>query len=320
MSFMDKIDLSVFDFPVELVPVYTRKETDGGALIQHNEVGSALARAVVRTDTGDALGIVGSKWTMARYTDQLYPVLKALDESGLDTGNITVKPSVLENGAMMELEIMFTDRQFDVGTTKGYRPDQPAYYNTSARVGDTVAQVLRFRNSYNGAWSFETSFGGKRLRCLNGVWVLDSIATHRRKHTVNLSVTASVEKVVNGIHMFDTMRDELVAMTQTPVSKNNVIKLFQNTLAYLPRTGEDMPPYSDRTLTHLMNIYDFNEDEVGSNKWAVYNTATEWSSHVEDTMKATSQPHRVRAQREAKVASMMKSREWTALSDHRLAA
>lgn len=317
MSFMDKIDLSAFDFPVELVPVFTLGNESGSVL---REVDSKLGRAVIRTDTGESLGIVGSKWTMARYVDQLYPVLKALDETSLDAGNITTKASVLENGAMMELEIMFTDRQFDVGTTKGYSPNQPAYYNTSARVGDTVAQVLRFRNSYNGAWSFETSFGGKRLRCLNGVWVLDCIATHRRKHTVNLSVTASVEKLVKGITMFDTMKDELVAMTKTPVSKSNVIKLFQNTLAYLPRTGEDVPPYSDRTLTHLMNLYDFNEDEVGNNKWAVYNTATEWATHVEDTMRQSSQPHRVRAVREAKVASMMKSREWQALTDHRLAA
>lgn len=316
MSFLSKIDLEPFNFPVELVPVYTQKNS----FFELNEVSQDLARAVVRTDTGEALGIVGSKYNLARYSDQLVPVLKALDETDLDPGNISIKSNVYENGAMMELEIMLTDRQFDVGTTPGYTVGQPAYYNTSARVGDTVAQVLRFRNSYNGAWSFETSFGGKRLRCLNGVWVLDSIASHRRKHTINLSVTASVEKIVSGITMFDTMRDELMQMTYTRVTSSQVEKMFRNTLAYLPRTGQDMPPYSDRTLTHLMNLWSYNADEVGANKWAAYNAATEWATHVEDTMRKTSQPHRVRSQREAKVASMLKSNEWKHLEQLPIAA
>lgn len=318
MSYLDKLDTSKFEFQVEMTKLYTLGTTSESNLI--NEVPADMARGLIRTDTNEVLGIHGNKYQLIPYKAQLDPINDALVNSGLDLSDIDVIDSVYEGGARMEREIIFNKHQFDVGPGPGYRHGQPSYYNTEARVGDTVALVLRMRNSYDGGWSYESSFGGKRLRCLNGVWVLDAIARTRGKHTVNLSNTAAVEKIKLGITMMDTMQDMLVSMTRVHVEEGQVQTLFKETLAHVPRADKETPPFSDKSLSHLMNLYDRNATELGSTKWAVYNAATEWATHPEDTMRASSQPHRIRAVREGKVTSMLKSDQWAHIENLRIAA
>lgn len=312
MSYMEKLDTSKFEFPVEMTPVYVPQTDNPGTLV---EVPAKMARAVVRSDTTEILGIHGDQYKLVPYVDQLRPVNDALLDSGLDLSDITVKDSLYEGGARMEREIIFNKHKFAVAPGRGYFPHQPSYYDTGAEVGDTVALVLRMRNSYDGGWSYESSFGGKRLRCLNGVWVLDTIARTRGKHTANLSNVAAIEKIKRGIEMMDKMKDALVDMTKTRITAGQVQTLFKRTLAHVPRQDKETPPFSDRVLAHLMNIWERNEAELGATKWTAYNAATEWATHVEDTMSKRGSAHNVRYQREAKVASMLKSNEWDRIID-----
>lgn len=313
MGYMEKLDTSKFEFPVRMSTIYVpAPDAEMGDYIA---VPESAGRAVLREDTGEVLGIHGDQYRLVPYVDQLRPVNNALLDSGLDLSDITVKDSLYEGGARMEREIIFNKHKFAVDPGRGYFPHQPSYYDTGAEVGDTVALVLRMRNSYDGGWSYESSFGGKRLRCLNGVWVLDTIARTRGKHTANLSNTAAIEKIKRGIEMMDTMKDALVDMTKTRVTAGQVQTLFKRTLAYVPRQDKETPPFSDRVLAHLMNIWERNEAELGATKWTAYNAATEWATHVEDTMSKRGSAHNVRYQREAKVASMLKSKEWDSVID-----
>jgi hypothetical protein len=318
MSHIAKLDTSKFEFPVEMVNLYTLGTESESQLL--SEVPPSMARGLRRTDTNEILGIHGSKYQLVPYKTQLDPINDALVNSGLDLSDIDVIDHIFEGGARMEREIIFNKHRFDVGPGQGYRPGQPSYYNTDALVGDTVALVLRMRNSYDGGWSYESSFGGKRLRCLNGVWVLDAIARTRGKHTVNLSNTAAVEKIKLAITMMDTMKDMLTEMTRIRVQEDQVRELFKKTLAYVPRADKETPEFGDKTLGHLMNLWDRNATELGRTKWAVYNAATEWATHPEDTMRPSSQPHRVRALRESKVTAMLKTDHWSNIDSLRLAA
>lgn len=304
MSYLDKLDTSRFNFPVEMTAVHIPAFTlgDKGLITDYHEVPQSMARAVVRTDINEVLGIHGKDYKLAPHSTLFNSVNNGLVESGLDLSDITVKDGIHDNGARVERRVIFNRHQIDVGE------------------GDMVGLCLNIRNSYDGGWSFVFDFGGFRFHCFNGCVRGVSVARHRGKHTANLSTTAAIEKLKSGVYVLENMRDEFLRYRGTPVIEGQVQTLFKETLAYLPRHDKETPPFSDRALGHLMNLYESNASKLGGNQWAVYNAATEWSSHVEDTMTKRGAAHNVRVQREEKVAQMLRSNQWAGINQLKLAA
>ena len=121
-----------------------------------------MARAIVRTDTNQVLGVHGSKYKAIKHDDVVNSVFEAVAASGI-SNDYDHKINVFDNGAKMRGIIRFNDLVIEPS------------------VGDIIAFQLTFFNSYDGSWAFQQSAEGLRLDCLNGMVSQYSVAKDMAK-------------------------------------------------------------------------------------------------------------------------------------------
>ena len=127
------------DFPVALRPLY------------HRVNGSLAAvpgrRAVIREDTGEALGVVSSRYTLVPHGK----LLSMADEATrhLDVGEVPRGVYVDRNGARLRALYKFTT------LAQGVTPD------------DAVCPCLKIQNTYDGTSRITVHIGAFRFVCTN---------------------------------------------------------------------------------------------------------------------------------------------------------
>jgi hypothetical protein len=142
-----------WNFPVELAPV----QTAAGVTIPRS-------RAVVRTDTGEALSVVSDRYrlfTHEQAVETAAPLIRLL-------GKATETHVTERNGARLISTYTFKDMSVPVQNRK---------------VGDTVAMRLHVVNSYDARSPLEFRIGGMVLRCLNGMTIMGQALEFFFTHT-----------------------------------------------------------------------------------------------------------------------------------------
>lgn len=124
-----------YDFPVELQQIY----------LPENKL-IANKKAVVRTDTGDTLGIVSDDYGLVKHSTIIDSFRKAGSKYG-----VTEKISLAKNGAQLFYQMTFPKIQLEV------------------QKGDLINMMMIAKNSYNGMNSLQVIFGAFRLVCENGL-------------------------------------------------------------------------------------------------------------------------------------------------------
>jgi hypothetical protein len=144
-------------FPVSLHPVFY----DSGE--RKDRVPNRLA--VVREDTGKALGVVSQRYKLVRHEELLDVVQQATDK--LDTGPIPRGVYVDRGGARMRALFKF-----------------PALAEPVS-AGDTICPCLKLQNSYDGTSRITVHLGAFRFVCTNlavgggGVFAGGFMALHK---------------------------------------------------------------------------------------------------------------------------------------------
>lgn len=258
-----------YDFPIDTV------DLSAG----HINVPPTMARALIRTDTDEVLGVHGSKYKAIKHADVVNSVVDAVYKSNVSK-DFEVKVDVFDNGAKMRGYVNFPDLTIE------------------PKVGDIVHFRVPFYNSYDGSWSFQQSAEGLRLWCLNGCTDPLTVARTVAKHTTNVNVTASVAKVEAGLQMFFQNKEVWQSWMNVHVDDEMAEMFFKHKVVRIKNNTSEFK-YNFKQLDKLMGCWYDNKVDLGSNKWALYNALTYWATH---TSGESGTPHVATRYREAIVA------------------
>jgi hypothetical protein len=265
-----------WSFPVETQPVF---DMHGEEINGH--------QCVMRTDTNQVMGVHGSRYKAVSHDDVVNSILDGVAQADL-SNDYTVDVEVLEDGRKLRGQILFNDLTVE-----------PA-------VGDYTKFKVDFFNSYDASWSFSQQASGLRLWCLNGCTTPDAVARSRYKHTASINVEGSANKMINGLQHFMSRKEVWQSWMRTSITDNQVETFFKNTVAKAFTRQNQISKTNEKQLENLLGIWADESNNLGRNKWALYNTLTYWATHTGELRT----PHVARYNREAAIASAMRNKLW----------
>ena len=263
-----------YDFEVEMQPLI------------HNDLEVTGKKALVRTDTGETLGIHGSRYHPVTHSTVINTIMDGIAESNL-TKDYESSFHIYDGGRKLKAEIKFPDLTV-----------QPS-------IGDITCFRVTATNSYDGTWSFSQSADGLRLFCLNGQTLAEAISRTVSKHTANIDVSGSARKIIKTYESFqgneqiwkDYQSIKIDAWDAEYFLKNTILKKHTYTTDKL---------YNKKGLENIMKIWSEEAANLGYNKWALYNSLTNWATHT----CGSSSPHNLALQRNAIITKAMNSSQW----------
>ena len=273
-----------YSFPVEMQPVFTE---EGNEIPNH--------KCIVRTDTGDTLGLHGSQYRMIPHDDVVNSIIDGVSAANLST-DYEVNVDVIDNGRKIRGEIVFGDII-----------QQPS-------VGDIIKYRISFFNSYDGSWAFAQRANALRLFCLNGCTTPDLIASSRFKHTASVDVLGSADKVISGADHFMNRAEEWQSWMKSQLNDDQAESFFRSTLCKVTTKQKQVEKTNERQLENLLSGWQTETAALGRNKWALYNCLTSWATHTND-LRA---PQVARYNREAAISNAMRHNLWTSMNEGRV--
>lgn len=272
----DSLVLDNWSFPVETVNLTASKDGDCNLY----DVPQSMARAIMRTDTNEVLGVHGSKYKAIKHDDVVNSVMDAIKDSAVSK-DYDVEIEVFDNGAKLRGTVDFKDLVIE-----------PA-------VGDYIRFRVQFFNSYDSSWAFQQSAFGLRLWCLNGCTHADTVANTWAKHTTNVNVEGSSRKIQAGLDAFLNTKDIYKSWMNTHVNDEMAEMFFKHSMCRVPNKTSTFK-WNERQLESLMQCWYADKKSLGSNKWALYNACTYWASHTDDS-KSPANTQRLRQNQLTKV-------------------
>lgn len=249
-------------------------------------------KAIVRMDNREVLGVHGSRYTAVTNTEVVSSIIDAMQTANLSK-DVTMSIKSIEGGRKMRGEILFNDLTIE------------------PEVGDYVQFRISFFNSYDGSWAFSQAADGLRLWCLNGCTSPIATARTRFKHTQSINVEASAAKIKTGYASFINQREVWQSWMKTNVAQSTVEMFFKATLAKAFTRQTTVTKTNEKQLEHLLKIWDDEKQQLGHNKWALYNCLTYWATHTSDLKN----PEVARRNREDAIAKAMNHNIWHSLED-----
>jgi len=164
-------------------------------------------------------------------------------------------------------------------------------------TGDLNNLRLTSINSFCGTWAYQIMAGAIRPPCLNGqVFTDGSAAIYKSRHNRNLDTDHAADVITKAIPIFMEQVDLWHEWYGTNVNDYKAALIFAETLNN--STIKDMISFTegfqlDRVLEtpevrrsrNFMYMWDkwntHYRNVLGANLWAVYNTLTDWSTHVQ---------------------------------------
>jgi hypothetical protein len=274
----DSVLVNDWDFPVETVDLTASKLDDCNLYT----VPPSMARGIMRTDTNQMLGVHGSKYKAIKHDTVVNSVFDALSSANISK-DFTHNIEVFDNGAKMRGTINFPDLVIE------------------PELNDHISFQVVFYNSYDGSWSFAQQAQGLRLWCLNGCTTPDTVAKTVAKHTTHVNVEASAAKIQLGLDAFFNSKDKYQQWMGMPVTSPVAEGFFKTTICDVKNNTSEQK-YNFKRLDALMAGWKHNSAYVGPNKWALYNTMTEWATHTDESRS----PANTRRLRENQIASAIK--------------
>lgn len=273
-----------WNFPVETYDLWASPTFTGANEI---EVPQSMARALVRTDTNQVLGVHTDKYKVIHHDDVVNSVMDSVSKANISS-DYTVDVQVLEDGRKLKGQILFNDVTI-----------QP-------QKDDYIKFRIPFYNSYDGSWSFSITCDGIRLWCLNGCTTADTITKAASKHTASANVFSSAYKIQRGFEMFLSSEEKYRAYKSIDISSTMAANVFRG-LSKMPSTDSyGRNKYNERQMNNLRSQWRQEKESLGSNVWALYNTLTHWATHTSDYK----QPATTTRNRENQLAKLFRNEHW----------
>ena len=265
-----------YEFPVETQPIF-------------DSLGNEIPdqKCVMRTDTNTVLGVHGSRYQIIKHDDVVSSLMDAVKTSNISR-DYTTNFSVIEDGRKLRGEILFND------------------LTVQPKVGDFVKFRISFFNSYDGSWAFSQSADGLRLWCLNGCTTANKTASSKFKHTQSVNIEGSAAKMIFGLETFMNQPHIWREWMTSVVTDDMAETFFKATIAKSFTNQVQNQKTNEKQLEKLLSIWSDEAGYLGSNKWALYNAMTYWSSHT----KELKNPEVTRRNREDAISKAMQHKLW----------
>ena len=260
--------------------------------------------ALIRKDTGKLLGIHSEDYRIRPYSNLAEKVNDVVEQT-IDTSKykISTHDRVLEDGKKYRRDINFWDDAIDM---QNY--DKTTGMHIKGKRESIIPQI-RIYSSMDGRWGQQIMWSSVYVVCMNGMERPDWTFTVYTKHNKREDIVFTLNDFKMGIQAHKELGKDLFKMMQKPVKKEEVSTLFKKTLAN-KYTKLDIGDTSANIMKELNSIWSRYEPRYGNTLFAVYQTATDWSSHPD----TRGMEHNVSRKREKQVAEMMTSSEWRALA------
>lgn len=217
-------------FPVELTPLKTRH---AGKLIDVPD-----RKAVLRTDTNKALGIVSTKYELLKHADVVNGFRKALKDERYEE---TIK--LAKNGAQLYATYSLPDHTVEI------------------RPNDRVSLQFIVKNSYDGTNALHIMLGAFRLVCTNGMIIGKRFSTFTQKHVGSEAETIDAAKLKDKVEtitaQFQKTLPLMQSMAATPVTIDPD-ELFNHKQLHIPKyltalAAEEYTRADDQSLWGFYN-------------------------------------------------------------------
>ena len=278
--------LAPYEFPVEVLELEAISK-DGQIGKNNYKVPPSMQKAIIRTDTGAVLGTHGGAYQMITHSEVVDKMERAARINERVTRDFTHTQRVYENGAKMRGTIAFNDLVIE------------------PQVGDYIKFHVDYTNSYDGAWSIMIKAEGYRLWCSNGCASPKALSFDRNKHTSGFSLAGTQAKINNAITGFFDSEGIWQKYATQSVSQLEAETFLKATICKR-NTNTTMIKVNETKLEKLMGLFRVEANKLGSNKWALYNALTYWSSHTQDA----NHPHRAEILRHNEVSKAIQTSRW----------
>jgi len=246
-------------------------------------------KAVVRTDSNETLGVVGTNYGVLTNEDFLTKTEEAIRKA---------IPEELLEGTVV--------REFSNGSWSQREYVMPAFVeelrgtDPSTKVGFRIIAT----NSYDGSASAKILCGLIDFYCTNGMLFGSAIERAARRHTKNITSEEMVSTIEHSVAQIDSLQDRIRKMMASPLNWDEALGFLEDKFS-ARRAGE---------------IYARAQTEAvdrGTNVFALHSALTHFASHQGEGEYASRGEWNVRhlEGRESEVVRALASPEWTKLEE-----
>ena len=291
-------------FDVEKKQLKYESEVYGNAENMEEAFTDVNRYAIVRKDNGGLLGIHSDEYIIRPYYELAEKVNEVVEEciENKNKYSITTTDRILEGGKKYRRDINFWDKAIDM---RNYKSNGMHIEGTKEKI---IPQ-LRIYSSLDGRWGQQIMWSSVYVVCLNGMVRPDWTFIVYNKHNKRQDITFAINDFKAGVEAHQELGEDLFKMMQKRVSSIDVTHVFKKTLAN-KYTKLNIDDTSENVMKDLNTLWTKYQVKYRQTLFAVYQTATDWSSHP-DTRGAI---HNVSRKREKEVAKMMNSPEWLGLA------
>ena len=147
-------------------------------VITENGIVIPNMRAIVRGDTNNVVGTVGSHYKVLSHAEALDPILDGLKKKGVETFK---RVNLSDGGAKMYASIYFPSSETEIGKD------------------DNVWPGISIVNSLDGSLKYLAEMVLYRLECTNGMRVPERLAGFSAMHSKNKDYSELVEQIISAI-------------------------------------------------------------------------------------------------------------------------
>ena len=234
-------------------------------------------KVIFRTDTGDELGVHGRDYKAVAPKKMIDTTRAILERSKLDCRDIQETIRTSHDGSRTFVQYKLPHHSY-------MTPD-----------GDTASLGLLAVSSFDGTWPFMISAAAIQSACTNlQVFVGGEVAVFKAKHTRNLDIEACSRVITKALDVFDSQCDYWHGWYQTKTRDSEAFsdivealkiesakKLMEEIHFWSPEEVMRKMPRRNHALAYIYDKYvNVYKKRLGSNKWALYNAFTDWSTHA----------------------------------------
>lgn len=230
-------------------------------------------KANMRSDTGAILGIVSDGYRVVDYREGVVlPALRALEDSGLDLTDSSVRVDFAKNGGRMLSVISLPAHEIVLETPKGE---------------DRSQLQMMIRSGHDAEYMVDVAPGAIRMACLNGMYDMTAIGIFKGKHTSGFNVGHLEAQVGGLLRSFESQAGNWQRWAKTPITDAHAWHAIQMyTWTKKESLNRGLEVYTERgRVTKAVKLMDvFNQRDkptIGATAWGVYNTLTSDATHSE---------------------------------------
>jgi hypothetical protein len=221
-----------------------------------------LGRIAWRTDTGEAIGMVGGKQTVIQPSETVEVFEHLLESGHIKERNL--RAFAWKGGAKIAV-IAETGKEAEIKTQR--------------KVGEVIRQRIFSYDSFDGSAARTIGSADEVLICTNGMVRLDNQAVSRMRHTPSIT-QRNQEAVIALRQQFDSFEKQLPMLQRLADSKLND-RGFQAILdEWFPRDeNNERTTRSQNQADKVERLYHTGAGADPGSLWGAYQAATNWLSH-----------------------------------------